>query len=233
MKLHSKALLLSLSLILTSLSGVVTASANDEISYKQSNSTSQNGTSFVDLDDTKPIFDPNFKEKAIKQGLDPDTIIAGYYVPFPSANQDPNPNEMRPYEFGGNEIFFRNIDMVQITGNIIDRLSARGPGPLAMQYIGSVSTTFSAELSSEFGLDGSKIAAKIGTSFQSSVQFTKSFGPIDVPAGKTYTIYCCPTYNYYSFDVWEDDPIYDDYLGTYSYQEPTGIYFYWQDMTGI
>lgn len=90
-----------------------------------------------------------------------------------------------------------------------------------MQYIGSVSTTFSAELSSEFGLDGSKIAAKIGTSFQSSVQFTKSFGPIDVPAGKT------------SFDVWEDDPIYDDYLGTYSYQEPTGIYFYWQDMTGI
>jgi len=64
------------------------------------------------------------------------------------------------------------------------------------------------------------------------VTLTDTYGPINIPSGKTYRIYCAPVYNFYGFQIWEDDVWYDDYVGTYFYKEPKGLYFYHQDITG-
>ncbi|WP_145334148.1 hypothetical protein [Paenibacillus xylanexedens] len=176
------------------------------------------------------IFDPNFKEKAISQGLDSETIIAGYYVPFDKTRSNLSSDQVLPSALG--DVYLKNIDMTQITGNVIERAVGKGPAPLSLSVVDGVATTFSAEISSKAGLGGAEIAAKLGTTYQATRNFNKTYGPIQIPANKTYTIYCAPTYNYYSFQIWKQGFFSDSYIGTYEYKEPTGLYFYWQDTTG-
>ena len=189
----------------------------------------------------EPIFDPNFRQAAAAQGLDPNRAVAGYWVPFivSSNNQNPQTNisdniqsEIRPLEIGGNEYYLKNIKIIPITGNVISRVTGIGPAPLSMTVSESIQTTFSPEISSVLGWSGAQIASKLGITYQASRHFERTYGPIQIPAGKKYTIYCAPTYNLYEFEVWEDDWLYDDFIGLFEYRDPTGLYFYWQDETG-
>lgn len=93
------------------------------------------------------IFDPNFKEKASSQGLDPETIIAGYYVPFDKTRSNLSNDQVLPSAIG--DYYLKNIDMTQITGNVIERAIGKGPAPLSLSVIDGVATTFSAEVSSK------------------------------------------------------------------------------------
>lgn len=178
-----------------------------------------------------PIFDPNYKEVGEQLGLDSDRAVAGYFVPFTNNAQQFGP-EVTPLEIGGNEYYLKNISMSQITGNVIQTSTGTGAAPLSLTVSEAVATTFSTEITSEIGWSGAKIAGKLGLSYQATKTYSHTYGPINVPAGKTYRIYCAPTYNYYTYEIWEDDPLYDDYIGTYYYKEPTGLYFYYQDITG-
>lgn len=104
--------------------------------------------------------------------------------------------------------------------------------PLSLTVTESLQTTFSVEITTKIGWTGAEVTSRLGITYQASISFSQTYGPIQIPAGKIYTIYCAPTYNYYTFEVWEDDVFFDDYIGTYEYREPTGLYIYWQDETG-
>lgn len=206
------------------------ASASSEGQVLSTNTPGIEINNDISQTSTIGVFDPNFKEKAIAQGLDPETIIAGYYVPFDKTRSNLSSDQVVPSALG--DYYLKNIDMTQITGNVIDRAAGKGPAPLSLSVNDGVSTTFSAEISSKVGWGGAEIAAKLGTTYQATRTFNKTYGPIQIPANKTYTIYCAPTYNYYSFQIWKQGLFSDSHIGSYEYKEPTGLYFYWQDTTG-
>lgn len=211
------------------LSGVATAAP---IEKNDSLSESQNIVSTITSNEdylSKPIveFDPKFKEMAKKQGLDPSTIIAGYKVIYKNPSK-----KLTAAPFASDPYYIKDGSMDQITGNVIHRASGVGPAPLSMQYSTQLSSTFSTEVTAEAGWDGAKLAGKLGASFTVGETFTDSYGPINVPKGKKYTIYCAPTYNYYTFDLWKTGLLWDSRIGSYYYKEPTGLYFYYQDVTG-
>ncbi|MGG0811320.1 hypothetical protein ABE142_01435 [Paenibacillus alvei] len=229
MKIYRKILLTSTAILVSSVfSTMVSASATTpDYSSSATNTAGIEVMNDSSQESTLGIFDPNFKEKAKQQGFDPDTIIAGYYVPFDKSHTSNQAGLQTMSDY-----YLKNIDMQQITGNVIDRSIGRGPAPLSLTVKRGISTTFSSEISSKLGWNGADIASKLGVSYQQSIEFSKTYGPIEVPKNKTYTIYCAPTYNYYSFEVWEKGWFRDSHIGTYEYREPTGLYFYWQDTTG-
>lgn len=229
MKKLSKAVLATTIIAAVGIPSVSAASTTSSLNENQIALSAVENQS-VETEFADPIFDQNYKEKAVELGLDPATVVGGYFVPF----EETETSEIAPFNdfIGQSEYYLNNINMYSTTGNIIDRLAGMGPAPLTMQVSDTVQTLVSTEVTAELGLTQAQIASKIGVQYSASRTFSKTYGPINVPSGKTYTIYCYPMYNHYSYDIWEDDLINDDYIGNFYYKEPTGLYFVHQDTTG-
>jgi hypothetical protein len=159
---------------------------------------------------------------------DPNTIVSAEKIYFEVSEEEV---EDEFSASAGDDYYLKNIEAGETGGNIFHKDKIIGP----FHYTATIKDTFSSEVSSEIsaeiGWDGTKVASKLGAKWVVSKEFWTQVDT-DVPKGKTYTFYAAPLYNYYTFEIWEDDLWYDDYIGSYYFKQPMGVIAWHQDTTG-
>ncbi|WP_166246584.1 hypothetical protein [Paenibacillus turpanensis] len=187
--------------------------------------------------------DKNYEKKQVIQQLTEEEIekLAMSYGQDPKSIKGavkiiefgiPESSEFGEFTTAAAEYYLENITHEEVGGNTFRTDRIAGPNKYSADISNTMSSEISTELSSEAGVDGSKIAAKLGAKWIVGQTFTTKVGPVEVPSGKTYSFYFAPLKDHYEFDLWEDDLIYDDFIGSFWFQEPKGIYHWWQDTTG-
>ena len=88
----------------------------------------------------------------------------------------------------------------------------------------TVSETYSATFSFDFEVGVDELKAKLGYSTSSTFSVSDSYS-ISVPSGCTYAIECYTNLEKKTFQIWEDDLFFDDYVGDFYSTKPIGCVF--------
>jgi hypothetical protein len=117
------------------------------------------------------------------------------------------------------EYYLKNIVTTQAKGELLRSSFYIYPGG-TMTITDSVSASFSTEV----GVSASVISAKLGFNVTGTYSVSESQNVI-VPYGSTYNLRAYVNYQVKSFEIWEDDIWFDDYLGTGKTKKPVGVIF--------
>ncbi|MCT4598989.1 MAG: hypothetical protein N4A50_14060 [Vallitalea sp.] len=101
------------------------------------------------------------------------------------------------------------------------------PYRTAAAYTGSLTLSISDSISWQYNITGGVttdiFTATLGITYGKTTTVTQS---LTVDTEDKYTkIYAFPEYKKYSYEIWEDDAFYDDYIGDASYDKVTGVEF--------
>ncbi|MNF99157.1 hypothetical protein D3C84_820470 [compost metagenome] len=143
-----------------------------------------------------------------------------------------NNNMITPFEVGGNELYVKNKTLSSQDVDYNSLISGSVASGCAPQTISSsVSTaktvTYTSTVSSSYGINAGVVNVNLGATYSVSVGQTitataSSSWPLTSGCGRLEGY---PLYYTYSAEVWEDDPIWDDYLGTISLKVLAGVHF--------
>lgn len=125
------------------------------------------------------------------------------------------------YYFGDD--YYIKSDTITTEEKIGDRIRKStyyGPCTASMTITESISASFSFD----FEVSSSELKAKLGYSMTSTFSISDSYS-IDVSNGSNMTIECYIINEISTFEVWEDDIWFDDYVGEYSSAKPIGCAF--------
>lgn len=174
------------------------------------------------------ITDREYIEKfAEERNLDPSKIKDIRFVIFDESDFEINKHDSKgggdDLEYGpegfGDDFELRNIRKSGACG--IEPLwitTGKGPGTLRQARSYSISATFSTEVS----VDAEFISASLG--FDVTAEYTVEDGmELELEAGEYGEIISYPMYRIYSFEIWEVDTFFDDYLGDGTAWKPIGI----------
>jgi len=127
--------------------------------------------------------------------------------------------EVSPMEWGAQEIYFKNQRTYEARGGLIRSSYYSAPGG-AMTVSESVAISFSTTV----GLSAKVVSTEIGFSVTATIGVSDTQN-ISVPTGYTYNCKAYVNNLKYSFEIWEDDVFFDDYLGTGTVTKPIGVIF--------
>ena len=124
-----------------------------------------------------------------------------------------------PYEWGAQEIEFRNISKTVTRGELLRSSNYVAPG-------GSMTVSEGVEIgvSTSVSLSAEVISTEIGFNVSKSINISDT-QEIKVPKGKTYICRAYVKVQKYNFEIWEDDVFFDDYLGKGTITKPIGVIF--------
>jgi hypothetical protein len=122
-------------------------------------------------------------------------------------------------EFGADEIYFKDIVTTEERGELLRSSYYTYPGGTM-----TVSDSVSASFSTTVGLSSVVVSAEIGFDVTATYSISDSQN-ISVPYGKTYNVKAYVNNQKKSFEIWEDDLLFDDYLGTGETYKPIGVIF--------
>lgn len=136
-----------------------------------------------------------------------------------SSTETSDMTEIGTLEWGADEIYFTKIITTEEKGELLRSSNYVYPGG-TMTVTDSRSATFSTTI----GLSAAVVSAEIGFDVTKSYSVSDSQN-IVVPYGKTYNVKAYVNNQKKSFEIWEDDVILDDYLGTGKTTKPIGVIF--------
>ncbi|GIP24174.1 hypothetical protein [Paenibacillus sp. J22TS3] len=133
-------------------------------------------------------------------------------------------NEVSPTEIGGNEYYLKNVQNAGYAcgSEALGRSEARADGinhNLGLNITKSVAATFSANV----GISAEIVSAGVGYSVTDT--FSVSASDSVQTNGKATVLAGYAKYEVKTFDIWEDDPIWDDYVGSGRALKPWSVCF--------
>lgn len=130
-------------------------------------------------------------------------------------------SNVQPYFFK-REYYIKKdtIETTYETGNLIRRSEYQGPSTATMSVTESFSATFSFNF--EIGID--ELNAALGYNRTSTFSVTDSY-TVNVPNGYTYAIECYVNNEKKTFEIWDEDLIWDNKVGDYYSIRPVGYVF--------
>lgn len=199
-------LLLTMTLFMTSVVGAFAET-------KVSNNDNSTNKKVIQITDRNSI-----EEFAQARGLDANKIDKLIHV-YEESEQDENNISLK--EIGGEERYIKKKGTNYGCGlEELRRVTGRGPGKVILKIGEAVELT----IHGSFGLKLADFGAEFGIQFKRSYQISQEQW-IDLKSGESCSIIAYPEYKYYHYEVWEDDPLYDDYLGTGYITKPIGVCF--------
>lgn len=124
------------------------------------------------------------------------------------------------------DYYVKPISVTRTAGNYFTRDSVRGPCTYSHSFSQKLSSEMSSEITASTGLTTANIASKLGARLVDERIFTRGVS-IPLPRGD-WSVYAFPEYNTYRFELWREGIFGDTKIGTYTYNEPTGIGTYHQ-----
>lgn len=123
----------------------------------------------------------------------------------------------------GNDYYIKSgtISTTYEYGDMIRRSEYQGPATATM----SVTETISATFSFDFTIGADELNASLGYSTTSSFAISDSY-TIEITDDSFYAIECYTNIEKKTFEVWEDDLFFDDYVGVYYSTRPIGCIFF-------
>ncbi len=129
--------------------------------------------------------------------------------------------EDTPTPLFGNDIVFRNITKSYKAGSLLRNSTFVYPGGTM-----SVSESVSATFSSSVTVDAEIIKSQLGIDITKSITVTDSQN-VEVPKeGDSYECFAYVKLERTTFDIYEEDLFFDDYLGTGIVDKPVGVIFF-------
>lgn len=123
--------------------------------------------------------------------------------------------------FFGNDIVFRNITKSYVPGNLLGSSTYAYPGG-AMSISESVSATFRSDVT----VDAKTIKSLLGIDITESITTTAS-QDVEIPKeGESYECHAYVKSERSTFDIYEEDLLFDDYLGEGIVDNPVGVMFF-------
>lgn len=158
------------------------------------------------------------KEYATEMGISDVENVVEIYISNDVLVEDV---DVYPYYFG-NDYYIKDGTIVTTyeRGELIRRSEYEGPSTATM----TVSETYSATFSFEFEVGVEELKAKLGYSTSTTFSVSDSYS-VNVPSGYTYAIECYTNMERKSFEIWEDDLFFDDYVGDFYSLKPVGCVF--------
>lgn len=165
----------------------------------------------------------SFREEA---GLPYDDSITGGFIVYPEGESTTNSarNEITPLEIGGNEYYVKNPSTSYRIDYNEPYLGASGCN---MTLTATASFTKTTTLTGSVTLSASLlklVTAQIGANFQVGTSKTVTASGSKAVTG-CQTLKGYPRYEDKTGDLWEKDPIWDDYIGNYKATRLESIYF--------
>lgn len=164
------------------------------------------------------------KELAKKFGLNPEKTVGAARVE--NTSKPISGTSMISPEWGTG-YYVTNLGVTETYGNYVKKAEVMGPSDYTMTISASVAATWS----STTGISEAGLSAQLGFSVAANYSVSDAY-KITVPAGHTYRVYAFPVLDYYSFDVWYDPFVGEDYKAGYGWaKKPTGnVYFFWEEL---
>lgn len=167
---------------------------------------------------TEIIVGQDAKEYAYQVGVEDFENVEEVYISNGVEESDSN---IMPCYFG-DDYYIKEKTIVTSyeKGDLIRRSQYDGPAVATM----TVSETLSATFSFDFSIGVSELKAKLGYSTTSTFGVSDSYS-IDITNNCRYAIECYVNVEKKTFEVWEDDLFFDDYVGEYYSTKPIGCIF--------
>ncbi len=122
----------------------------------------------------------------------------------------------------GNDYYVKDstVSTTEERGDRIRKSTYLGPSTASMTVKENLSASFNFNLK----IPNSELSASLGYSMSSTFEISDSYS-INVESGTSRTIECYILNEVSTFEVWEDDVWFNDYVGTYSSTKPIGYAF--------
>lgn len=127
--------------------------------------------------------------------------------------------EIRPLEWGAEEIYLKNIKSTEYKGSLIRSSWYSYPNG-TMTVSESIATTWSTTA----GLSAAFLTLELGFDVTKTIEVGDSQF-VEVPRGESYNCKAYVNKEKTTFEVWEDDVFFDDKLGTGKTDRPIGVIF--------
>lgn len=158
----------------------------------------------------------------------PKTIEEIIYVPLDEEiNEGDTTPPVMPHEVGKNEFYIKNIQQSEQKGELLQSSWFRYPGgKMEISDTISIAVTFNAQAGMKVGMEivESKLSAALGFSVTDSRKIVNSQS-IKVKNGCKRNLRAYVNLKVYKYQLWEDDPVSDDYYGSGSVKKPIGVVF--------
>lgn len=158
-------------------------------------------------------------------GLPEDPDVAGGYIVYSTPQViPPKRGGISPLEIGGNEYYIKNktslFKSVDYSNPYLPGASSCSPITLSTSASFSYSTSYTAGVT----LSASFISANFGVTIGQTLSITNT-GTGSVPANKCGTLKGYPRYQHFQAELWENDPLFNDYKGIIKTTQLESIYF--------
>lgn len=165
------------------------------------------------------IFGIEAKEYAERLGIENYDNVEEVYISY---NTEESSSNIMPCYFGDD--YYIKEDTIVTTyekGSLIRKSFYEGPSTAKMTISESISATFSFNFS--IGID--ELNAKLGYNKTSTFKVSDSYS-IKIKDDSIYAIECYVNLEKKTFEIWEDDLFFDDYVGKYYSTRPVGCMFF-------